>query len=306
MIRMPIRRSIPIAALLAHLTSFALFALFATSAMASDFERPPIPAVAGIPIDFILFASTLIGVALFHHHTLRVAATGLAAISLYNVFFSSFKHGMGLSGLLAHAGHEWVVVANLFCLLTGFALLANHFEESEVPKLLPRYLPDDWRGGLVLLAVVFVLSSFLDNIAAAMIGGAIAQTVFDRKVHVGYIAAIVAASNAGGAGSVVGDTTTTMMWISGISPIAVLPAFLASGAALLVFGVPAAIQQHRYSPILKDAAPDLHVDWSRMGVVGVILGAAIGVNVFVNLELGERAESFPFIGVAVWAAILAT
>jgi hypothetical protein len=43
-----------------------------------------------------------------------------------------------------------------------------------------------------------------------------------------------------------------------------------------------------------------------MGVVGVILAAAIGVNVFVNLKLGERAESFPFIGVAVWVAILAT
>ncbi|MFO0691800.1 MAG: citrate transporter [Myxococcota bacterium] len=262
--------------------------------------------VGGIPVDFLLFGATLIGVALFHHHTLQVAVAGLASITLYDVFFSSFKHGLGFGGFLAHLGHEWVVVVNLFCLLTGFALLANHFEESEVPKLLPNYLPDDWKGGLVLLGVVFVLSSFLDNIAAAMIGGAIAQTVFDRKVHVGYIAAIVAASNAGGAGSVVGDTTTTMMWISGVSPLAVLPAFLASFVALVVFGIPAAIQQHRHAPILKDAPKSLHVDWARMGVVGVILATAIGVNVYVNLELGERAESFPFIGVAVWGAILAT
>jgi hypothetical protein len=34
----------------------------------------------GIPVDFILFALTLLGVALFHHHTLQVALTGLAAI----------------------------------------------------------------------------------------------------------------------------------------------------------------------------------------------------------------------------------
>ena len=38
------------------------------------------PAVLGIPVDFILFALTLLGVALFHHHTLRVAVTGLAMI----------------------------------------------------------------------------------------------------------------------------------------------------------------------------------------------------------------------------------
>ena len=41
------------------------------------------PAVLGIPVDFILFALTLLGVAVFHHHTLRVALTGLAVIALY-------------------------------------------------------------------------------------------------------------------------------------------------------------------------------------------------------------------------------
>ena len=285
----------------------AILSLFcAFPALAEGFERPPLPMVAGIPVDFILFGMTLIGVALFHHYTLQVAATGLTVISLYNIFFSSFKHGLGVAGFFGHLGHEWVVIVNLFCLLTGFALLANHFEESELPKLLPKFLPDDWKGAFALLVMCFFLSSFLDNIAAAMIGGAIAQTVFNRKVHIGYIAAIVAASNAGGAGSVVGDTTTTMMWISGVSPFAVLPAFVAAGTALVVFGIPAALQQHKHSPIVKDSPANLHVDWSRMGVVGVILAAAISVNVFVNLNLGEKAESFPFIGVAVWAALLVT
>ena len=110
------------------------------------------------------------------------------------------------------------MLVNLLCLLLGFALLSKHFEDSQVPEVLPRYLPDDWKGAFVLLVMVFVLSSFLDNIAAALIGGAMAHTVFRGKVHIGYLAAIVAASNAGGAGSVVGDTTTTMMWIDGVPP----------------------------------------------------------------------------------------
>ena len=84
---------------------------------------------------------------------------------------------------------------------------------------MPAILPDDWKGGFVLLVIVFVLSSFLDNIAAALIGGVMAREVFKGKVHIGYLAAIVAASNAGGSGSVVGDTTTTMMWIDGVSPL---------------------------------------------------------------------------------------
>src|SRR5207244_3325669 len=113
-------------------------------------------------------------------------------------------------------GHEWVTIANLFGLLLGFAVLASHFEESRLPALLPRLLPDDWKGGFVLLLLVFVLSSFLDNIAAATIGGTTAKVLYRGRLHVGFLAAIVAASNAGGAGSVVGDTTTTMMWIAGV------------------------------------------------------------------------------------------
>ncbi len=115
--------------------------------------------------------------------------------------------------------HEWVVLANLFLLLMGFAILSRHFEKSRIPDEMPAFLPDGWQGGLALLAIVFVLSSFLDNIAAALIGGTMARHVFRGKVHIGYLAAIVAASNAGGSGSVVGDTTTTMMWIDGISPL---------------------------------------------------------------------------------------
>jgi Na+/H+ antiporter NhaD/arsenite permease-like protein len=64
---------------------------------------------------------------------------------------------------------------------------------------------------------VWILSAFLDNIAAAMIGGVIARTAFKGRVTVAYLAAIVASSNAGGAWSVVGDTTTTMMWIDGVN-----------------------------------------------------------------------------------------
>ena len=154
----------------------------------SAFAAGDLPTVGGIPIDFILFALTLLGVALFHHATLYVALTGLVTISLYKMLFTGFKTGVGVAGFVGHLGHEWVTIANLFCLLTGFALLARHFEKSHVPVILPKFLPDDWKGGFVMLVMVFVLSSFLDNIAAALIGGAMAHQLFRAKVHIGYIA----------------------------------------------------------------------------------------------------------------------
>ena len=262
------------------------------------------PSIGPVPVEFILFAAVLLGVALFHHHTMPIALTGAAVIAVYKIAVSPFKTGAGIEGLVAHLGHEWVILSNLFLLLVGFALLAKLFEDSEVPKLLPRYLPDDWKGGFVLLALVFVLSGFLDNIAAAMIGGAIAHTVFRGNVHIGYLAAIVAASNAGGAGSVIGDTTTTMMWISGISPLEVLEAYIASAVALCIFGVVAARQQHALQPIQRDASANAHVDWAYVGIVAFILALAVAVNVTINLRFKDVADLFPFLGAAVWVAIL--
>ncbi len=274
-------------------------ALFALPALAASG-----PAIAGIQIEFILFALTLLGVALLHNSTLYVALTGAVSIALYKIIFTGFKTGAGVGGLIGHIGHEWVTLANLFCLLMGFALLSRHFEKSHVPVILPKYLPSDWKGGFVLLLMVFVISAFLDNIAAALIGGAMAHQLFKGKVHIGYLAGIVAASNAGGAGSVVGDTTTTMIWISGVSPVQVFHAYVASAVAVCISGIIAAKQQHAYSPIIKHAHEHTKVDWTRLGIVGLILVSAIATNVVINIKFNHLADHFPFIGVAVWVAII--
>ncbi len=262
--------------------------------------------VLGIPFDFVLFALTLLGVATLHHHALKVAIGGALAVTLFQLLVTSFKTGPGMAGLVGHAAHEWVTLANLLGLLLGFALLADHFERSHLPLILPHLLPDDWKGGFVLLAGVFVMSGFLDNIAAAMIGGTMASVLFARRVHIGYLAAIVAASNAGGAGSVVGDTTTTMMWIAGANPTWVLEAYIGGLVALAFFGVIAAKQQHDYQPIQKDDTPGVRVDAVRLAIVGVILVAAVAANIWFNLNQPAVLDHFPVIGAAVVLAILLT
>ena len=260
------------------------------------------PLIFGLRPEFLLFALTLLGVALLHRHTLAVGLIGLASILIFKfIFLPEFnlaEHLFGHNAFWDQILHkemrvgEWGTLLNLLGLLIGFAILARHFEQSRLPEYLPKLLPDDWKGPLVLLIAVFIISSFLDNIAAALIGGTVALVVFNRKVHLGYIVAIVAASNAGGSGSVIGDTTTTLMWIEGVSPFNVLHGYIAAGTALAFFSIFASIQQDKFQRIQKDLKSDVTIDWGRIGIVVMILLLTILTNVFFD---------FPALGV--WVAI---
>jgi hypothetical protein len=261
------------------------------------------PTLGNIRLEFFLFGLTLLGVALFHKQTFWVAISGLTVILLYKFLFDpSFhfiEHLIGEVPFLDQLTHvemrqgEWSTILNLTGLLLGFSILAKIFEESGVPDVLPNYLPDDWKGPFVLLVMVFFLSAFLDNIAAALIGGTIALVVFKNKVHIGFIAAIVAASNAGGAGSVVGDTTTTMMWIDGVSPFNVLHAYVGSFVVLGIVAWYGSHQQDKFMRIQKDATNGVKIDWLKILVVGLILAGAIISNIFYDM---------PALGV--WVAIV--
>lgn len=262
-----------------------------------------VPSVGPIRVEFIIFGLILLGVALFHKQTFWVAVTGLTVLLTFKLVFDPgfhlTEHLIGETAMgeqimdKALRQGEWGIIVNLLGLLLGFAILSKIFEESGIPEILPKYLPNDWKGPFLLLVFVFIMSAFLDNIAAALIGGTIALVVFKKKVHIGYIAAIVAASNAGGSGSVVGDTTTTMMWIDGVSALNVLHGFIAAGVALLFFAWFASHQQDKYQRIEKDANLSAKIDWVKIFNVGLILAGAIISNILYDM---------PALGV--WIAIV--
>jgi Na+/H+ antiporter NhaD/arsenite permease-like protein len=255
-------------------------------------------------IEFILFALILAGVAIFHKKALYFSVVGFFVILAYKLIFDPAFHiaehffgNVPFIEQLADSDKrvgEWGIILNLLGILLGFGILSKVFEESGVPALIPRILPNTWVGPMILLILTFVLSSFLDNIAAALLGGAIAIVVFRNKVHIGYIAALVAASNAGGSGSVVGDTTTTMMWIEGVSALVVLRGFVAAFAALAVFSYFASKQQFKYQPIQPDPEnKQVRIDWIKITIVVLILVGAIISNVLYDM---------PALGV--WVVIL--
>ncbi|MDX9948830.1 MAG: hypothetical protein RBS38_15825, partial [Bacteroidales bacterium] len=280
-----------------------LFFLFSIIPLMTFASSGKVPSIGPIRLEFILFGLVLLGVAMFHKHTFWVAVTGLTVILTFKLIFDPGFHFMEhMFGELPLSEQfldkemrqgEWGIILNLLGLLLGFAILSKIFEESKVPEILPNYLPDDWKGPFLLLVFVFIMSAFLDNIAAALIGGTIALVVFKNKVHIGYLAAIVAASNAGGAGSVVGDTTTTMMWIDGVSAFDVLHAFIAAIFAFAFFAWFGSHQQHKYQVIQKDAITGVKIEWKRILVVAMILVGAILSNILYDM---------PALGV--WIAIV--
>ncbi len=270
-----------------------IFFLFSIIPLMTFASSGNVPSIGPIRLEFILFGLVLLGVAMFHKHTFWVAVTGLTVILTFKLIFDPGFHFMEhMFGELPLSEQfldkemrqgEWGIILNLLGLLLGFAILSKIFEESKVPEILPNYLPDDWKGPFLLLIFVFIMSAFLDNIAAALIGGTIALVVFKNRVHIGYLAAIVAASNAGGAGSVVGDTTTTMMWIDGVSAFDVLHAFIAAIFAFAFFAWFGSHQQHKYQVIQKDARTGVRIDWLRILVVAMILVGAILSNILYDM-----------------------
>lgn len=250
---------------------------------------------------FGIFGLTLVAITLFHSRALYIAMTGFGAA----LAFALFVEGPGRVGL--RLGHELPLLANLLMLLTGFAVLASQFELSRLPDQLPRFLPSGWWAGLSLLGLVFVLSTFLDNIAGAVIGGVLARQVFAGSVSLAYVVGIVAAANAGGAGSVLGDTTTTMLWIGGIEPAKLAEAFVGAAAAFAVFAPVAALTQHRHAPAVRSReSPPARLDPGRAGVVAILLLALLGAHVGVHLVAPDLAESWPWLGTGLWIGILAT
>lgn len=249
--------------------------------------REPIM-IGGLNLDFLIFGGALAFITLSHKLKWQprdIALSGLGLVLAHHLY-----QGSDLLGHLTRNNfHETRTLVNIAGLLLGFAVMAKLFELSLFGDWLPIVLPDDWKGPALLLIFVGVGSLFLDNIAAAMIGGVIAREVFSNKVTIGYIAAIVAVSNAGGAPSVVGDTTTTMMWIDGISFIDVLHAGVGSLGAMCVIVFFASKQQDKYQRITKDPPEGLTlktVKWMFLISVFWALGGAVVGNVLFDFPAG--------------------
>ncbi|MDI9347438.1 MAG: hypothetical protein QM538_02935 [Methylacidiphilales bacterium] len=198
-----------------------------------------------IYLQFTIFALILLGIIFYHKHSLLIATGGTVMLLCFTVA-ASYLQLIPSFSVIGHVYEHGHLLINIFALLLGFTLLAKLFETSGAVSYIHMVLPNHWIGAFLLLLIIFLLSAILDNIACAILGVVTAKIIFKDKLHLGYLVAIVGASNAGGAGSVIGDTTTTMLWISGIPPLELAKAFLPAFVALFIFGLPLSYKQYYY------------------------------------------------------------
>lgn len=107
----------------------------------------------------------------------------------------------------------------------GFTVITSAVRATSRVKLL-------W----IFSIVTFFLSAMLDNLTTTIVMiSLVRKLVADRHTKLLYAGLIVCAANAGGAWSVIGDVTTTMLWIKGlITPVYTSQAlFLPSLACML-------------------------------------------------------------------------
>ncbi|HEY2713128.1 MAG TPA: hypothetical protein VGI60_11490 [Chthoniobacterales bacterium] len=107
--------------------------------------------------------------ALFHHHTMRVALAGVASIALYKILFTGFKAGPRMVGFFIHLGNEWVILANLLCLLTGLGdspspglgSVARNLQGFDLPSLVSPFCFDDAGGEIASRILAHSLGTWL-------------------------------------------------------------------------------------------------------------------------------------------------
>ncbi len=189
--------------------------------------------VAGIPIDFVLFALTLRGRrAVPPPHDARRPDRPRDDHACTRFALHRLQDGRR-AGRPRLAPRARVGDSSRTCSACCWASRCwrEHFEESRVPAVLPA-LPAGRLEGRIRAAGDGLRPVELPRQHRRRDDRRHDGATWSSsgKVHIGYLAAIVAASNAGGAGSVVGDTTTTMMWIDGRRPLQVLDAYVAAGA----------------------------------------------------------------------------
>ena len=232
-----------------------------------------------------VFVLTLVVLTVFHKEKLWVVGWSFIILSCIYVIVHGGDSGAWLRHFSQH--DEYHLLYNLALLLPGFALLAYYFEHSGFDALLAQQINTDAK----LLIIVCILSSFLDNIAAAMIGGVLVRARYGKaNVPFVMLVGVICASNLGGAPSPIGDTTTVMLFIGGISVSELARSIVAAVAAMVVVIFFSIRHDREPLPQKKDRPTPVKwaLLWPMLGIPGLLVG---------NLTIEEP-------GLGVWAGIL--
>ncbi|WP_092401227.1 MULTISPECIES: hypothetical protein [Candidatus Ichthyocystis] len=257
-------------------------------------------------MDIFFFLLSVLCIALFEKHSKFFIFAGSVSIVASRLLVSHES----LGNIFLPITSNITFLIDLFFILTTFSFVSEHIERSRITLVIKRIIPRNAMGYFCLLLITFLLSTFLDNILAALVCGTVAQKIIGN-ISVQFIAAIVAAANAGGAGSALGDTTTTMLWLSGVPATKLIYAFYGSVIALFLFGIPASLNQYKKTKIencqgmssnnethLPVDKTHLPVDKTRLLLVAFLLLMLIVTNSIKNRYTDTQLiKDYPITGI---------
>jgi Na+/H+ antiporter NhaD/arsenite permease-like protein len=177
----------------------------------------------------------------------------------------------------------------------GFSIITSRIKARKISTLL-------WVVGWM----TFFLSAVLDNLTTTIVMiSLLRKLIADRPTRLLFAGIVVIAANAGGAWTVIGDVTTTMLWIKHkIAPWEVMrDLFLPSVACLLV---PLIVLSRFMTGELKEVPEERNGEmekgirpWHRMLFLVLGLGGLVSVPVF-----KAYTHLPPFMGMMLALAIL--
>jgi Na+/H+ antiporter NhaD/arsenite permease-like protein len=133
----------------------------------------------------------------------------------------------------------FVEIAGILFFLMGAMTIVELVDAHEGFSLVTRLVKARNKTTLLWIVgwVAFFLSSVLDNLTTTIVVvSLLRKLVADRETRLTYVGIAVIAANAGGAWTVIGDVTTTMLWVKNkIDSVGVMKdLFLASVVCLLI------------------------------------------------------------------------
>lgn len=141
-----------------------------------------------------------------------------------------------LDGQLVHSISE---IAQILFFLMGAMTIVELVDAHEGFAIITSRITAKKQATLLWIVswLTFILSAVLDNLTTTIVMvSLLRKLVHDRDLRKMYVGIVIIAANAGGAWTVIGDVTTTMLWIKNkIGTVEVMQQlFLCSVACLLV------------------------------------------------------------------------
>lgn len=208
----------------------------------------------------------------------EAALDGLAGVEIARAYLveGQFLHLVAETAYILFFLMGAMTIVELVDAHEGFSLITNRIQSRSKVKLL-------W----IISWLAFFVSAVLDNLTTTIVMVSLLRKVIaDRGTRLLFVGVVVIAANAGGAWTVIGDVTTTMLWIKHkISTVAVMhDLFLPSVVCLLV---PLLAISRVLKGNLDSPQPPAHATedggiqtWHRMLFLGLGLAGLLSVPVF--------------------------